>query len=339
MPSGKNATRPAYIPNMSLRFVFASLLGFASLATVACGAGGEPDAPTDAPYAATAETLACARFAQAKCARALACDPTYDSYAVRPSVACESSEAGRCLERVAPGSGLTVEALDACTAALPTAACGRLSPVTLPEACAPVRGQLPEGSACRFKSQCASGVCLAEVLKCGVCVEGAGEGTPCDPVKSACAEGLVCDLVKNVCKPIIRVGQPCEEIESLRCESGVCRDGTCREPLVTGEACDEKKSLCAFGHRCEKGVCQPMTIEAASRDVGQSCGSDAGNAMCRIGAYCVFPNQRSLANGKCEVEGVEGEPCKPQGIYGNGCADGYACASGVCRRVVPSSCR
>lgn len=327
---------PPRIRNMPLRALFASLLGFASLVTVACGA--DPDAPTDDPCAPTAETLACTRFAQAKCARTLACDPTYDSYAVRPRVTCEAEEVSRCLETMAPGAGQTIEGLDTCTAALPTAACGRLSVVDLPAACAPVRGRFANDSSCHFDAQCASGVCLTDFDACGVCVEAKGEGTPCDPSKSVCGEGLICDLVLGKCVRIIRVGEPCEQKDILRCESKRCVDGTCREPLLTGEACDEKKNLCTIFHDCQKGVCQPLTIDNATQEIGQSCGADAAGAMCRIGAHCVVPDETSPANGRCAPQGLEGEPCVYQGLYENPCIQDHVCVSGVCRRDILKKC-
>jgi hypothetical protein len=213
--------------------------------TVQGGGGGE-----------TSPEEACAKVANALCAREFAVCPT-DVESAPSALACAQRETEVCVESLdLPGAVFDVDAELRCAAAIPTFDCGELWSPT--PACPLRRGTHPPGEACVEGLQCTTGVCSGFVSECGKCMSIASEGQPCDNSYYADAGGTVCD------KDLFCAGSP------LRC----------MKLGVPGAACSADEPCGAF-LVCEHGACGPAG-EGAPCDPSASACDPEENLVCDL---------------------------------------------------------
>lgn len=224
--------------------------------------------------------------------------------------------------------------------------------------CLPTGGQLPNGAACQFDSQCISNFCNN-----GICGYSCNAGYICPPgttcntasgrcqfggnlplgascssnvqcqsglcwfgictarctFDSQCPQGYFCDPTTGTCTCATKPnGFPCTS--SPQCQSGLCLNGVCTRRCV-------RSSDCNFNQVCDNGVC-----------VNGQCGSQ--NA-CPIGYNCV--------SNRCVFAGLpDGSPCNQNSqccsnlcvnwrcqkrcVMTTDCPAGYCCnpVSGLC---------
>jgi hypothetical protein len=192
-------------------------------------------------------------------------------------------------------------------------------------------------------------------------------GAPCAPPFGLCARGLLCR--HGICADLGATGAPCgrdsECADELLCVGGRC--GERRIPI--GGGCTDTDE-CVVGARCTAGICRATERGGACRDdrecgaleecavreelrcsprgmVGEPCAHldgcvpeafcDRDTSVCRlrpgVGEPCTVACVAGAAcgpDGRCHLLGSDGEPCVPS-VDSDGCLDGLACVSGVCR--------
>lgn len=171
---------------------------------------------------------------------------------------------------------------------------------------------------CDINLACVDGACRNP---CGL-----GEGEPCgssavDPDFQTCSPTLVCDLQTSTCLPLPEAGQPC--LTNLCVDGVTCIEGTCEAPRPEGAECPNDPA-------CASSYCDLYSSP-----------TPAGNGQCRtlpvIGAPCAAGGRCDLearcVDGTCQPLPGDGEPCPELE-----CAEGFACAGGVCEVSVPPLC-
>jgi hypothetical protein len=199
-----------------------------------------------------------------------------------------------------PGSGVTPEALEVCSAALNASSCqvvansgGTILFANGLTAC-DFRGSLPGEATCNENVQCASGECL-----------GARAAGPEGPAAPTC----------GTCAPALAVGQSCAPsggcVPSAECTYGATNAVVCVAITYAGlgASCDSKFSLCNQGLSCNQqtGKCGPLP-----GNVGDSCTDFDGCA-------------RPLT---CIGLGVP-QTCQQPGSAGTSCSVDQDCAAGL----------
>lgn len=151
-------------------------------------------------------------------------------------------------------------------------------------------GTVPDGLACGYDVQCASGECSADFGDaCGTCIAAAPNGATCSYL-TPCRPESYCDYsgTSPVCRPdelapIVteaKLGESCEEDADtwVECAPGLfCDEDTerCTARLAAGLRCDEYSDQCADGTICmlrdadAEPRCAPLTITDV---VGADCG-------------------------------------------------------------------
>lgn len=193
---------------------------------------------------------------------------------------------------------------------------------------------VPDGTSCLGGNLCMSG----ETCQAGTCAGGVPVSCPapdqchtpgvCNPGTGVCAnpvkaDGAACDdgnpcTTDDVCTAGICAGAEIECAAEDACHvPGVCDPvtGNCSSVNApSGTSCDDG-DLCTVSDKCQSGVCSgsPKSCPAATdcRDVG-ACDSATGQ--------CALDDQ------------PDGTAC------GEGCTEGGACESGVCKNAVPKVC-
>jgi hypothetical protein len=226
---------------------------------------------------------------------------------VRFRQACENALA-------LPGTGLTLQALETCSAALNASSCqvvansdGTILIANGGLAACDFRGSLPGGATCNEGIQCVSGECL-----------GARGVTPGGSIAPRC----------GTCAPAVDVGEPCAPTDG--CVPGaVCTYGASNSVVCVaitygelGTECDNKTSLCGPGLFCN----QQMQCASLPASVGDSCTDFTG---CARPLTCVGLGVPQ----KCKQPESAGTSCSVD----QDCATGLGCVSSACVGQGPGS--
>jgi len=250
--------------------------------------------------------------------------------------------------------GVTVDVLvdsatvDACAAALATAACDQSGPPVLTcdfQNLFAFGGTAAAGQPCDYIAVgCGPGLyCYSDTAApCSVCRPPGGEGDPCVDTFAACVPGLFCDGATGVCTAPQPDGAPCSDdvgCISGRCAVGgvgtvctaragagspcggpadclpalTCVGGTCGTPVAVGAACTSDDDCGGF-HACSAtgSVC----VNAGPP--GSPCGSDD---ECYASARCDLTSSTCVPTQLCDA--AIGEPC--QSDLPTACAAGGYC--------------
>ncbi len=165
-----------------------------------------------------------------------------------------------------------------------------------------------DGSVCRVPGDCASGACMASVLRTGSCGRGCS-GT--------CGNGESCGD-DGFCRPACAAGKTCPD--GLNCGA----DAVCRGPLAIGWPCSS-------AYDCAEGSCVTLTglrfdaVCSKSCNVPADCPDGTGCSTTSKGKLCVPGPQLTL-----------GSPCTSSASCGTGlgCDFGATLAGfGTCARA------
>jgi len=234
---------------------------------------------------------------------------------------------------VAPRSGATAAALEACAQAVDALACDQLVP---PGVCV-FHGIVAIGGPCIVNTQCVAGAYCTTTGEndCGKCAAVATVGEPCLP--ESCAPGLACVVGSggSQCAEWAAEGDACS-LSSPCAPPFQCVTGTCATPLEAGDPCADSDTPCDSlqGLYCgTSGTCVTMGIAK----VGEPCGSFNGvQAVCGgPDAMCSFPENGGLA-GTCVPLLADGQPCG--GSITTVCAPPSFCSNGVCSGFDAGGC-
>jgi hypothetical protein len=174
-----------------------------------------------------------------------------------------------------------------------------------------------EGEPCK-DLRCQRGLeCMA-----GRCVQQHREGDAC-ATATDCGASFRCEQGRCRYRPGVQLGEACAwapPSNDLRCTSGLCVDGVCRERPDLGQPCAREcpdcEPYCLRPYICIAGTCA-ADIPLCSAGPGEPC---RGNSDCHAGHYCRDSDFR-CAPGPVHL----GEQCVPDG----GCDTG-ACVDGRC---------
>lgn len=245
---------------------------FVAIAASGCGGGSSGGLTTKEFCAQKAEhecqvVPLCVTAVMATCLdqRKTACDEFVAKHNVAPRV-FRPGNAARCLDK-------TKELY------------GKKSPITAGELammdnlCADVfRGDIKEDAACMSKFEC-EGTLICDKALCAISsVKKKDE--QCANAGEVCEAGYLCTMVATVqrCAAKKMLGQSCDDVvpcvESLRC------DGTCKERLGLGEACNNSDDCAPDVSYCDPyagNVCDPglnfATGATTCRDYGGAGGA------------------------------------------------------------------
>lgn len=276
-----------------------------------CVAYAFPDSGTIAP----ADTAA-ATFAQADCAKTIACYGVPSGY--RDADECVARKAAELDDALrAPGTGWTPASMLDCAAKTTTATCAEFWAGL---ACLQKPGTLAVGSSCARPSQCTTFTCAVAIDRaCGVCATGKLGGAACISTDE-CAFPMMCS------------------------------SSVCTAPGAEGTACDIATQLCAFGLSCRNGKCAQAGPDASCFSSDQDCQT---NNFCsnvtstcqrdsygKPGAMCGWVKGDASLWVDCQASPgscIRGN----QQLIGN-CpqiaADGQACDGGTTRCLHPAVC-
>jgi hypothetical protein len=276
--------------------------------------------------AATELALACDRYSEVFCDKALTCTPGFDLYI---------GDAGFCRERFAKSckaamalDGVTTTAadLDTCAAVIEQASCPDQWQALLTQ-CVPLfKGSKPDGAPCANGIQCQAGHCdRSGEEACGVCETRPGEGAPCP--EGECEYGLIC--LSGSCTEIAvgAEGEGCNFSQGSTCQSHLaCVDATCVVRQAEGGPC-ESALECQLDLVCDPaaGTCQPGPPPAA---IGQACGTDEAT-----GAYVICAHDGYCDAGVCQAKVADGGSC----TSGSQCLLAADCVAGSCS-IEPPTC-
>jgi hypothetical protein len=261
---------------------------------------------------------ACQQSADARCMYLETCSTSALQFRFGNTNTCRSTFEQLCINSLsAPSTGATPTQVAQCATQFNTSDwnCGDfLVNQSPPPACAPVMGQLPNGSGCSDYQQCASGYCALPVdAACGTCMPMPAAGTSC--AEFVCPVGLTCEAATLTCAAFLKsgamcnTGQPCEDgltcVGATATSLGVCEQGT----QVEGQGCDFAGAGCDFTKdlacNAATSVCNTETIAAP----GEACGIVANQAATCSGGTCI--RGACVANipvgGACNI--ATGAPC------------------------------
>jgi len=195
-----------------------------------------------------------------------------------------------------PGSGVTVDGIEACVTSILASACQ--FPAGTPPACV-FRGSRAAGASCTDGAQCASGQCDGTVTlgpdgpttpyTCGTCEPVAAVGDVCarDDYSAGCVKEAACTTVETMspdpqymCVAATEgdAGAACDDLSAL-CKPGLycsAQSATCVELAAAGAPCGE-------GPHGSPGGCQPPLGCGASPS---TCRSGGAGASCVVDEEC-----------------------------------------------------
>jgi len=290
--------------------------------------------PTDSSVNDANLADACARLADASCAKMASCFPLGMKLFYGDTDVCDARFRLWCERNLtAPATGDTPDTTERCSDAIQAATCDEY--VRGVVACRPSSGSLADGAACAVHSQCQSTNCnLPSNSICGVCGPRVPLGGDC--THGECAFGLLCNSAKLCVNPG-ELGGLCTD--SHPCAGTlVCKQETCAPPSPPGATCDTTflfDGCDAYnGYYCaSSGACQ--TIQYAQP--GEPCSLLLSNlVLCGGGGLCRTASVISTA-GTCMPPAHDGEFCDD--VNGPQCIWPAACVTNACRPVEPMACR
>ncbi|MEZ4223644.1 MAG: hypothetical protein R3B13_22030 [Polyangiaceae bacterium] len=303
-----------------------------SLLPAVSGCSSNEDAAKDEPNVSSEQAAACAALASATCARKQACGP-YNLVGLGTLEDCARREARSC-ETVflLEGTTQTPARLNACAAAMPTAACGHLGNVVGIAECLPPPGTLDAGAACVQHYQCASGACGWDAAtRCTKCLAVSSKtqplGASCDlEAGLACSEG---ECRESICKLVVLPGSACDG--TTPCEGLLpCLNNVCSTTLEAGATCTDDNE-CRYGFDCSQSVCT-SNPPGAGPPAGSACGF---GSKCGLGLYCAGPEG---GPGTCKPKLLAGQSCKADVLLDDPCEQGLKCVAGTCKREPIVNC-
>lgn len=338
------------------RFLLLAGLTLVASATPACGARSTLVDPDDdrvagaagkvagAPGAPAVPRRLCDVFAEAYCAKLLACDPlqhgygvNFGSFSFRDAAQCRERLALSCSETAKlPGIASFDSSATACAEKLDAAPCGDLPPLRpfrWIELCGFAAGQLATGAACREPLQCASGRCSGSPDACGQCEATVADGGACGVDQSArCREGSTC--LRGACTRLPKTGAACASSGPPCIDGSDCEGGFCTSPYASTGPCGGTACSAATGSYCSRGTdCVPLKVAPPNG----SCGNVEGAStpvpvMCPAEQGCV--GQNDFGSGQCQTKVREGEACND--FEGPSCLYPAICVAKRC--VIPAAC-
>ncbi len=281
---------------MGLAWAAVALLG-------ACGDEGAGPAPGE--LAVTPEGY-CEVFFEPLCERQIGCNFALVNQAT--SVEQCIQEAGRLcspelktwLQSLRAGrTTFSVEAVEACGAAVAAARCQELASGLVPEACGEIFvGAVGLKQDCFTDVECEAGLICASAGRCpGLC-----EVPDRPPEVFNCTQ----------------VGCP---------EGEFCLAGSCAAKLAEGEGCPNDDAACDEGLFCGKDVGEPELRCRVKKEQGERC---FARSFCREGLSCQII-ETDPAERTCEPERASGGDC----FDGEECAPGLVCDQNGGTCVVP----
>jgi len=323
-----------------MRYVAGLLV--AALAS-ACGDGGE--APADAAPSPDAAPAQPCEHALALCTKLAECAPFLLAAGYGDLAGCADRLLKVCVaQSQSDGSGMTLDHILACEAALASATCDDVFANNVP-ACN-FRGSYLDGAACGDSSQCASGFCNHAGNLCGVCAPRGGSGTACPSGgNDECATGLVCSSGK-VCAAPARPGTACDDATAPCLAGSFCTTAkTCALTVAAGAECpgayfDARNGTFCFGKSTPDSPQLAAQIGAAGK--GETCGlapaTGAPPTLCAPGSVAACKASSGSiqlfgipTDGTCVALTEDGYTCdatKPP------CSAGAQCIAGTCQ--IPS---
>lgn len=278
----------------------------------------------------------CASLADTICKSAEQCSPSVVSVQYGDAATCIARYVLAC-QAATTASGASVKPADyaACASAYAQLDCTHLMAVfngrPSPAACL-VYGSRADGKACGQSTQCASGYCQPNSVTCGTCEEHQPAGAACKFI-SDCKSGLTCLASNAHCGQPEPAGASCKF--STDCALGlVCTSaGKCGKPGQAGASCTTLTDCDVMqGLACNaQKACAPAGFAKA----GEACGLVNGSFVaCEGGAYCPIPQGQT--QGSCKAPAPDGAACSL--AQGPPCLAPAACINGTCRLPDPASC-
>lgn len=299
---------------------------------------------------------ACAKLAQAQCAKLQSCSSAiilggvsilrnYDS-ADQGDYSCLTREMNACTNRLAaPGNGNNPTLTEQCAAAYATLTCQDFFDNVPALSCAPT-GPRDNGQPCAVPGQCKSAYCSGtKTAVCGTCADPPTTGSSC--AISACAHNQVCNPYTEVCMDNIGADMACDGANKdlVNCDSGLtCAGAAGSKTCIPGltalqDPCGGTQPLCSRfqGLSCEGPVGSKTCAAIALVGDGQPCGTlaDGTRADCLAGeCYTATGLAQVTELGTCKKQAADGSPCDT--VLGPNCYSGARCvtaagsSAGVC---------
>ncbi len=328
----------------------------AGAGNAAAGTGDSGSGGTPATINVALATEACRGYIQAWCDRRVECD-VWDEAANANCLANQE----QCPDRFfIPGSGYTLDGLNACAETWSTYPCEQVVAGEDPECVA--QGALGDGESCRFSLQCESAICSAWLDDgCGVCVSAVPSGSACEitpqcPEAHLCHQGHCLELQDYPIQDSLADGEPCEydgrclglcapTADGDRCVPAPDPGDPClpQGPKLGARRC-EKTQYCSLENICTPlpgpdEPCAPGLLQCRS---AHYCERASGGApgTCRpwleLGATCTpRPNEHACNENTaclCIDASCETGVCAYLGGTANACDAGQVCPTGTdCR--------
>jgi hypothetical protein len=277
----------------------------------------------------------CSQLAQARCNRRSLCTNG-------KGVINDFGDMSTCLDRqtlactlslMAPMTGFSAMAAEACAAAINAESCSDFLNNVTPAACNYV-GPFANGHSCAYGAQCMSSFCSGvRTALCGTCADSPTAGSSC--ATSNCGDNLSCVVSSMSCVAFGAAGDSCDNTHpcgaDLNCvgetanTGGICTATTptegasCGGPMpcdnTMGLLCANKmcteipyvangmpcgwKSDGSFGARCAGGSCYTSTGPIAFGQGGSCKAHAADGAACDtlLGPTCMTPARCVTTNG------------------------------------------
>jgi hypothetical protein len=299
---------------------------------------------------------ACSAFAQAHCARLQSCSATRLATSYGDGASCQAALEQSCSDELAaPDTGNSAARTQACAQATGDWDCiDFVNGVNVPSSCAQVSGQLVNGQACTYSSQCQSSFCaIATYAACGVCAPLPFPGDRCANL-SSCGDGMNCTTETQTCATPLQLGASCSRghpcIASLTClgvDNPAGASGTCVTTAATaGIECDPTRDTMSSCYREGGFACDPATLQCVAIDVvqpGQPCDGDV--ILCAAGGTCVASGDAGHLT--CLAAAAPGESCGPGTLGPTPCAAPDHCVLpgdapgelGVCLPLSEAACQ
>lgn len=305
----------------------------------ACGSSGgtrgDGSSGSDGGGGGVTIEKACADIAMASCTKRATCTNGASITRLYGTMdVCLQRITGNCLSSaMAPGTGVTPAATEACVAAYNGFSCSDFFANNVPAECIHA-GSRANGAACAFNGQCMSAFCsIPKGVQCGTCADPPAPGASCGD--GGCAHGQICVSTTQVCTVPGVSGAACNKDNpcafGLACVgSSSTTMGTCQTAgNMTGEACDYKnatKASCDFtqGYECNtmSMTCQPVMYAMD----GQPCAAQTTGdyVLCYGDGFCAIP--MGSKTGTCKAPAMDGQPCDT--ALGPGCLPPARCITG-----------
>ncbi len=296
---------------------------------------GDPDAggdaaspPRDAAPAGPTIGLAAAadQLADAECAFAQRCFPTYVSQFVSSIAECKSGLSVEARGRYAPGAAFDKAAVDASTSCFQMLPCDQLYGHDLDTLCARPKpsNAAPMGAECNKPNDCASVFCDGKTdVACGHCAASVvgNIGDACNYFAGKlCPAGAFCN---GTCVAVREIGDACNG--TMTCGNALkCVSGKCAKPGALGATCSDSSQCDLFQLlTCDKvaGQCAAIAFVGA----GAACDTSESTPPCANGLHCIAPAGSS--SGTCQVGVQPGMAC----TRSSSCTLGYHCGGGICK--------